>query len=125
MECNINSAGKNPFIGDFNIHVKDQSNFDTRNFQDVLDSLRLINYITFDTHHLENKLDLVITSVKNNFIRNPYQGCLFSDHNIVFFDITSNRAKAGLLGLILQFSPDACVNFITPHYNPCWIYMLP
>ena len=32
MESNINSAGKNLFIGDFNIHVKNQSNSNTRNF---------------------------------------------------------------------------------------------
>ena len=84
IESNINSAGKNLFVGDFNIHVKDQSNSDTRHFQDVLDSFGLINHIGFDTHHLENALDLVITSARDNFIRNPYQGHLFSDHNINF-----------------------------------------
>ena len=73
MERNINSAGKILFIGDFNIHVKDQSNSDITNFQDVLDSFGLTNYIGFDTHHLESMLDLVITSARDNFIRNPYQ----------------------------------------------------
>ena len=82
MEKIINSAGKNLFVGDFNIHVKDQSNSDTRNFQDVLDSFSLINHIGFDTHCLENTLDLVITSARDDIIRNPYQGYLFFDHNI-------------------------------------------
>ena len=76
-ESNINSAGKNPFVSNFNIHVKDQSNSNTRNFQDVLYSFRLINHISFDTHCLENTFDLVITSVRDNFISNPYQGCFF------------------------------------------------
>ena len=81
-------------------------------------------------------LDLVIMSARDDFIRNPCQGHLFSDHNIVFFDITSNRAKTGqpeisfrklknismqvfcndissyLSGIdFTQFSLDACVNF--------------
>ena len=95
MEGNINSAGKNLSVANFNVHVKHQSNVDSRNFQDVLDSLGLTNHIGFDTHHLANMLDLVITSARDNFIGNPYQCHLFSDHNTVFFEITSNRAKAG------------------------------
>ena len=70
MENNINSAGKKLFTGDFNIHVKDQGNSDTRNLQEVLDSFGLTNHIGFDTHHLENMLDLVITYARYNLIRN-------------------------------------------------------
>ena len=95
MEGIINLAGKNLFIGGFNVHVKDQSNSDTRHFQDVLDSFGLINYIGLDAHCLENTLGLVITSARENFIRNPYQGHLLSNHNIVFFEITSKMAKTG------------------------------
>ena len=150
MESIINSAGKNLLFGNFNIHVKDQSNSDTRNFQDLLDSFRLINHISFDTHCLENTIDLVIISARDNFIRNPYQGCLSSDHNIVFFDIISNRAKEvqwvvslrnsktsicmhfamtsphTSLGLILHsFHQMHIWIFTTPCYHPDWIYMLP
>ena len=60
MESNINSCGKNLFIGDFNIHVNDQSKLDTKNFQDVPDSFGLIIHTGFDTHCLENMFDLVI-----------------------------------------------------------------
>ena len=93
MESNINSAGKNLFIGDFNIHVMDQSNSDTRNFHDVLDSFGLINHIGFDNNHLKNRFDLVITSVRDNFLRNPHQGSLSSNHNIVFFEIILNSPE--------------------------------
>ena len=65
MESNINSAGKSLFVSNFKIHVNDQSNPNTRNVQDVLDSFRLINHISFDTHHLENTLNLVITSARD------------------------------------------------------------
>ena len=62
MERNINSSGKLLLTGDFNIYVNNLESPDTNTFLDVLDSFGLHNHIGFLTHHLNNTLDLVITS---------------------------------------------------------------
>ena len=89
MERNINSTGKLLLTGDFNIHVNDPESPDANTFLDVLDSFGLQNHISFPTHHLSNTLDLVITSCNDNFIESSTPGRLFSDHNIVYFNITT------------------------------------
>ena len=89
MERNINSRGKLSLTGDFNIHVNDLESPDTNTFLDVLDSFGLQNHIRFQTNHLNNTLDLVITSCHDNFIESSTPGRLFSDHNIVYFNLTT------------------------------------
>ena len=91
MERNINSAGKLLFTGDFNIHVNDLESQDTNTFLDVLDSFGLHNHISFSTHCLNNTLDLVITSGQNNFFESSTLGRLLSDHNIVYFNLTTSK----------------------------------
>ena len=87
MERNINSTGKLLLTGDFNIHVNEPESPDVNTFLDVLDSFGLQNHISFPTHHLNNTLDLVITPCNDNFIESSTPGRLFSDHNIVYFNI--------------------------------------
>ena len=91
MERNINSTGKLLLTGDYNIHVNDLESLDTNTFLDVLDSCVLHNHISFPTHHLNNTLDLVITSGQDNFIDSSNLGRLFSDHNIVYFNLTTSK----------------------------------
>ena len=91
MEGNINSTGKLLLTGDFNIHVNDLESLDSNTFLDVLDSFGLHNYINFLTHHLNNTLDLVITSGQDNFIESSTPGRLFPDHNIVYFNLTTSK----------------------------------
>ena len=73
--------------GDFNIHVNNLKSPDTNTFLDVLDSFGLHNHISFPTHCLNNTLDLVITSEQDNFIESSTPDRLFSDHNIVYFNL--------------------------------------
>ena len=89
MERNINSTGKLLLTGDFNIHVNDPESPDANTFLDVLDSFGLQNHIRFPTHHLNNTLDLVITSCNDNIIESSTPGRLFPDHNIVYFNLTT------------------------------------
>ena len=91
MERNINSTGKLLPTGDFNIHVNDLESPDTNTFLDVLDSFYLHNHTSFLTYHLNNKLDLVITSGQDNFLESSALGRLFSDHNIVYFNLTTSK----------------------------------
>ena len=91
MERNINSPYKLLLTGDFNIHVNNFKSPDTNTFLDVLDSFGLHNHIEFLTNHLNNTLDLVITSVQDKFIESSRPGRLFSDHNMVYFNLTTSK----------------------------------
>ena len=91
IERNINSPGKLLLTGDFNIHVNNLESPDTNTFLYVLDSLGLHNHIGFPTHHLNNTLDLVIMSVQDKFIESSRPGRLFSDHNMVYFNLTTSK----------------------------------
>ena len=44
----------------------------------------------FATHHFGNSLDIVITSQDDPMVNTVVQGELFSDHHLVFFNITSS-----------------------------------
>ena len=91
MERNINSTGKLLLTGDFNIHVNDLESPDTNTFLAILDSFGLHNHISFPTHHLNNSLDLVIASGQDNLTESSTPGRLFSDHNIVYFNLTTSK----------------------------------
>ena len=54
-------------------------------------SVDLVNHVTFLTHRFMNTLDLVITHGDTNFIRNPSHGRLFSDQNIVHFQVVTTK----------------------------------
>ena len=46
--------------GDFNIHTEDALNSDTQTLNDMLDSLGMVNHISFPTHKQGHTLDLFI-----------------------------------------------------------------
>ena len=77
MERNINSTGKLLITGNFNIHEKGLESLDTNTFLDIPESFGLHNHISFPTHHLNNTLDLVLTSGQDNFIESSTTGRLF------------------------------------------------
>ena len=91
MEKNINASGKTLLIGDFNIKINDSSCSDTDLFTELLDSFGLVNHIQFATHEHENTLDLLINLERETFVKKPSQGSLFSDHNVVFYDVASSK----------------------------------
>ena len=91
MGKNINASGKPLLTGDFNIKVNDSSCSDTELFTELLDSFGLVNHIQFVTHEHENILDLIISSERETFVKNPSQGRLFSDHYVVLYDVVSTK----------------------------------
>ena len=90
MESNINTTGKLHLMGDFNIKMNDEHNHETANFLDFLESFGLVNHIYFGTHHQDNTLDLVMSSKQYHLVHNPIKGCLFSDHNFVYYNLSTN-----------------------------------
>ena len=91
MEMNVNTTGNIILTGDFNIKMNNPDDPDMNTLSDLFDSFDLVNHVRFPTHRSMNTLDLVITSGDTNFMRNPSQGRLFLDHNIVHFQVVTTK----------------------------------
>ena len=84
---NINSSGELILLGDVNIPVNKPFDAKPAAFLDILDSFNLINKVDKPTHRLSNTFDLIIHDADSNIIPRIKVDRLFSDHNIVLFDI--------------------------------------
>ena len=89
LESKINSSGKLILLGDFNIAVNKPSDAVPATFLDVLSSFNLINRVDKPTHRLSNTLNLIIHDANSNIISRIKIDSIFSDHNIVLFDIST------------------------------------
>ena len=84
LEYNITTNMGNPIIiGDFNIHLDQPENADTRTFNDFLDRMNLHNKVMSPTHTSLHTLDLVLEDLSNPVIEMVSKGNLFSDHNFI------------------------------------------
>ena len=84
MEYNITTDMDNPIIiGNFNIHLDQPENPDTRTFNDFLDSMNLHNKVMFPTHTSLHTLVLVPEDLSNPVIETVIRGDLFSDHHFI------------------------------------------
>ena len=96
LENNI-CALKGHYIltGNFNIHTEDALDNDTRTLNDMLDSLAMVNHITFLTHKQGHTPDLVIDEKDSLLIVNITRGHLISDHHFIhtYFSIYKNKPK--------------------------------
>ena len=90
LETNINSNGELILLGDFNIAVSKSFDAQPATFLDILDSFNLINKVDKPTHRLSNTLDLIIHDADSNIIPRIKVDRIFSDHNIVLFDISTS-----------------------------------
>ena len=88
LETNINSSSELLLLGDFNIAVNKPSDAGTSTFLDILDSLNLVNKVDKPTHRLANTLDLIILDANSSIIPRVKVDQLFSDHNIILFDMS-------------------------------------
>ena len=88
LETNINSSGELILLGDFNIAVNKSFDAEPATFLDILDSFNLVNKVDQPTHRPSNTLDLIIHNDDSSIIPRIKVDRLFSDNNIVFFDIS-------------------------------------
>ena len=70
-----------------NIAVNEPSDARLATFLDVLDSFNLVNKVDKPTHRLANTLDLIILDANSSTIPRVKVDQLFSDHNIILFDM--------------------------------------
>ena len=82
-ERSINVAGKLILSGNSNIRINDINCPETNTFLDLLECFGLTNHIRFTTHKSTSTITLVIFPKGTNYIWDPRQGRLFSDHHIV------------------------------------------
>ena len=80
---------------DFNIHTDDVLDNDTRTFNDMLDSLGMINHITFPMHKQGHTLELFIKEENSPLIMKVTRGHLISDHHFIHahLNICKNKPK--------------------------------
>ena len=75
-------------LGDFNIDYWNYSDIDVQQFQDMCDTLGLIQHVTFTTHFSDHTLDLVFTNINSKVnIINVQCNTAFSDHNSIHLEI--------------------------------------
>ena len=87
LQNHINSSDL-LLLEDFNIAVHKPLDAEPATFLEMLDSFNLVNKVDKPTHRLSNTLDLIIHDANSNTGPKIKVDRLFSDHSIVFFDIT-------------------------------------
>ena len=87
LESIILNAGPLLIVGDFNIHIDSNENYDAIKLLEVLQSFSLTQHVQVPTHsgHI---LDSIITRKTDNLVSSvPRVGCLFSNHIRVFCEL--------------------------------------
>ena len=95
LESLITKSGSITLLGNFNIKINEEDDYDSINFVDFLSTFGLQNRVTFPTHRLGNILDLILVEEGTNHITHTSMGDLFSDHRIVRFKLATSHISSG------------------------------
>ena len=88
METALLSNDPLVILGDFNIHMENESRTDQQKMLDVLNSFGLKQHISFPTHQSGHTLDLVITRDCNDIVLSRVtDGHFISDHCFVHAEL--------------------------------------
>ena len=75
----------NLIMGDFNIHIDDQTDSDANIFNDTMTALGLVQHVSIPTHKKGNTLDLIYTELGTNFsVSNIQSRPIMSDHRLIY-----------------------------------------
>ena len=81
LESIVLSADPLLIVGDFNIHIDSNENYDAIKLSELLQSFSLTQHVQVPTHSSGHILDLIITRKTDDLVSSvPRAGCLFSDH---------------------------------------------
>ena len=76
------------FTGDFNIHIEDLNDCNTRHFLKLLNTFDLLQHVTCPTHDSGHTIDLLITNASSKFTICPFMlDTYISDHKTVCIDL--------------------------------------
>ena len=88
LESIVLSADPLLIVGDFNIHIDSNENYDAIKLSELLQSFSLTQHVQVPTHSSGHTLDLIITRKTDDLVSSvPRAGCLFSDHMPVFCEL--------------------------------------
>ena len=79
-------------LGDFNIHVDIQDNYNSKKLMEILETFNLNQHVMEPTHESGHILDLIISG-ENELISNVASGRYFSDHKIIMFNMMISKSK--------------------------------
>ena len=84
---------ENPIIlGDFNMHIEDTNNYNSKNFVDTMEALGLKQHITAPTHYKGNILDLIFTETMSQMkVSQPIMLNFISDHRLIAATISVEK----------------------------------
>ena len=92
LESIVLSADPLLIVGDFNIHIDSNENYDAIKFSELLQSFSLTQHVQVPTHSSGHTLDLIITRKTDDLVSSvPRAGCLFSDHMPVFCELDMGK----------------------------------
>ena len=81
-------------VGDFNIHIDSNENYDAIKLSELLQSFSLTQHVQVPTHSSGHTLDLIITRKTDDLVSFvPRAGCLFSDHMPVFCELDMGKVN--------------------------------
>ena len=81
-------------LGDFNVHIEDQTNTDAVVFNETMTALCLEQHILGPTHVRGNTLDLIFMQLSNSFnVSSATSHGYISDHCMVSVDINIKKQK--------------------------------
>ena len=88
LELQITSYIDLFFIEDFNIHIEDLNDYNTRYFLKLLNTFDLLQHVTLPTHDSGHTIDLVITNASSKFIICPFiLDTYISDHKTIYINL--------------------------------------
>ena len=75
--------------GDFNMHIDDLTDIQSKIFNDTMEALGLQQHVSFEIHHAGNTLDLLFTEITSECTMRTFKGRYISDHRAIVteFDI--------------------------------------
>ena len=84
---------ENPIIlGDFNMHIEDTNNYNSRIFVDTMEALGLKQHITAPTHYKGNILDLIFMETTSQIkVSQPIMLNFISDHRLISATISVEK----------------------------------
>ena len=111
---------ENPIIlGDFNIHIEDTNNYNSKTFVDTMKALVLKQHITEPTHHKGNILDLIFTETASQIKVSQLNMLDFiSDHRLISATISVEKDVPKITRKKVRNYKDVSPATMMENFNP-------
>jgi hypothetical protein len=98
----LSEYGDPLILGDFNVHVNDNNNYDNRKFSEILSTYNLQQHVKVPTHTAGHTLDLLITKCNSKYsLTSPTSDFFILDHS--FISTHMNIIKASVVRKTISY----------------------